>query len=91
MVTLHRPKGKASDILTPQAVDTLVGHVCQLTGLQGQVAGVLGSLRSFRVRGPERFLEALADEPMVANVQAMESSGSAKIEPIDRRSIDLPD
>lgn len=91
LVTLRRPKGKTSELLTPQTVDTLVSQVQEQTGLQGEVAGVMGSLRSFRVRASERFLKALADAPMVAKVQAFESFGSAKIEPINRCPIDLPD
>ena len=90
LVVLRRSKGKVQG-LTEQAARELVGQVQLQTGLQGEVASVLSSLRSFRVRASADFLKALADVPAVADVQTYEIRDSAKIEPINRRPVTLPD
>jgi len=61
------------------------------TGLRPEATNVMDQLHSFSIRAPQSFIDALSKSKQVAQVLANESSESAFIEPVRKRSVRLPE
>lgn len=61
------------------------------TGMSPETTNIMDQLHAFSLRAPQSFLDALSLAKQVAQVTANEDAGSAFIEPVRKRSVQLPE
>lgn len=93
-VVLLRAKADGSTPLPAESramAETVLNAVSKTTGLLPEASTIFDSLHSFSVRAPKAFVDALCNAPQVAQVLPNKVKGSMLIEPVAKKSVNLPE
>jgi len=76
---------------TRRIANAVLAEATAKTGLSPEATNIMDQLHAFSLRAPQTFLDALSLAKQVAQVTANEDVGSAYIEPVRKRSVQLPE